>query len=62
MAKLKREFYVHWRDNADPTFDPEQSVYVSINMPLEIAELERPVIEGIKTLIEEYNKKYEEIK
>ena len=62
MIKLKRQFYVAWQDKSDPAFDPVQSVYVSISMPQEIADLERPVIENIKSLIEEYNKKYEEIK
>jgi hypothetical protein len=56
--KLKRQFYVKWQDRTDPAFDPEQSVYVSVAMPQEIADIERPVIEGIKNLIEEYNKKW----
>jgi len=55
MNKLKRQFYVVWQDKTDPTFDPVQAVYVSISMPQEIADLERPVIEGIKNLIEDYN-------
>ena len=56
MNKFPRKFYVKWQDTTDPSFDPETAVWVHISMPQEIADIERPVIEKIKTLIKEYNK------
>ena len=57
MNKLKRPFYVKWEDKADEAFEPPQAVWVHICMPQEIADIEHPVIEGIRNLIEQYNKK-----